>query len=253
MSWCHETDDNICDIICCIAYSCNIYCIPRSRAYEPAGWCVHQRAPSTESHPTEDRGTSNTRRPSLRHQQTTACLPWLRQQDSTGRICKIYLQRCDCAASMSRWATHDSTKMFAILQATFLNQFPVVTWISIHISLKFISWGPANDEPDYQIWVERMAWCRTGDNQVSEPMMGLYTKASNSTKPITGNRFSWLTPSQTILPISCQTVIAMLWSTMTLVVWNKLFLLPSSKRVNLNNLCRMNLDTMASNRMQKSW
>ena len=41
-------------------------------------------------------------------------------------------------------------------------------WISIQISLKFVPKGPINNIP---VLVLIMAWCRSGDKPLSEPMM----------------------------------------------------------------------------------
>ena len=47
----------------------------------------------------------------------------------------------------------------------FLNE---IVWISINISLKFVSRGPINNIPTL---VQVMAWRRPGDKPLSEPMM----------------------------------------------------------------------------------
>ena len=60
--------------------------------------------------------------------------------------------------------------MAAIFQKTFANAFFFNgnVWISIEISLKFISKGQINNIPAL---VQIMAWRRPGDKPLSEPMM----------------------------------------------------------------------------------
>ena len=60
--------------------------------------------------------------------------------------------------------------MAAIFQTTFSNAFLLNEdlWISIEMSLKFVPKGPINNIPSL---VQVMAWCRTGDKPLSEPMM----------------------------------------------------------------------------------
>ena len=53
----------------------------------------------------------------------------------------------------------------AIFKCIFLNEN---VWISISISVKFISKGPTNNIPAL---VQKMAWHRSGDKPFSEPMM----------------------------------------------------------------------------------
>ena len=52
-----------------------------------------------------------------------------------------------------------------IFKCIFLNEN---VWISIKISLKFVPKGPINNIPAL---VQIMAWRRTGDKPLSEPMM----------------------------------------------------------------------------------
>ena len=60
-------------------------------------------------------------------------------------------------------------KIFAILQTTFLNSFPLIKscYILVRIALK-VSKGPINNKP---AGAQIMAWRRTGDEPLSEPMM----------------------------------------------------------------------------------
>ena len=53
-------------------------------------------------------------------------------------------------------------------------------WISIKISLKFVSKGPFNNNPAL---VQIMAWCRPGDKPLSEPMMVSLTMHICVTRP----------------------------------------------------------------------
>ena len=63
-------------------------------------------------------------------------------------------------------------KTVAILQMAFSNAFPNEfnenVWIAITISLKFVSKGLINNIPAL---VQIMAWRRSGDKPLSEPMM----------------------------------------------------------------------------------
>ena len=60
--------------------------------------------------------------------------------------------------------------MTAILQTTFNKN------VSIKISLEFFPNGPISNQ---QALVQIMAWCRTGDRPLSEPMMAqMYTYVS---------------------------------------------------------------------------
>ena len=52
-----------------------------------------------------------------------------------------------------------------IFKCIFLNEN---VWISIKVSLKFVPKGPINKIPSL---VQIMAWCRSGDKPLSEPMM----------------------------------------------------------------------------------
>ena len=52
-----------------------------------------------------------------------------------------------------------------IFQCIFLNEN---AWISLKISLKFVPKGPINNNPAF---VQIMAWRRSGDKPLSEPMM----------------------------------------------------------------------------------
>ena len=61
--------------------------------------------------------------------------------------------------------------MAAVSQTTLSNAFSwmkMLLLISIKISLKFVPKGPINDNPSL---VQIMAWCRSGDKPLSEPMM----------------------------------------------------------------------------------
>ena len=55
--------------------------------------------------------------------------------------------------------------MAAVSQTTFSNAF---SWMKIKISLKFVPKGPINNNPAL---VQIMAWRRSGDKPLSEPMM----------------------------------------------------------------------------------
>ena len=52
-----------------------------------------------------------------------------------------------------------------LLKCIFLNEN---VWIPIKISLKFVPMGPINNIPAL---VQKMAWRRSGDKPLSEPMM----------------------------------------------------------------------------------
>ena len=60
--------------------------------------------------------------------------------------------------------------MDSILQTTFSNAifFNENIWISIRISPKFVPKNPINIMPAF---VQIMAWCRLGDEPLTEPMM----------------------------------------------------------------------------------
>ena len=55
-----------------------------------------------------------------------------------------------------------------------LHFFNEILWISIEISLKFVPKGPINNIP---AMVQIMAWCRTGDKPLSEPMVAYVADA----------------------------------------------------------------------------
>ena len=66
--------------------------------------------------------------------------------------------------------------MTAVLQVTSLNY---LLWMKIgcrlvQIALKFVSKGPFNNKPAS---IQVMAWCWTGDEPLSEPMMAKFTDA----------------------------------------------------------------------------
>ena len=69
--------------------------------------------------------------------------------------------------ALARWGRNEIDN---ILQTIFLNVFffNENVWISIKISLKFVVKGPINNIPTL---VQIMAWCRSGDEPLSEPMM----------------------------------------------------------------------------------
>ena len=54
----------------------------RSGPREPTGWCVHQRATTSEPHSAEDRAHGVAGSAALRHQPHAASVARLRQQDS---------------------------------------------------------------------------------------------------------------------------------------------------------------------------
>ena len=58
-----------------------------------------------------------------------------------------------------------------VLNCNFLNEN---VWIPIKISLKFVPKGPINNIPAL---VKIMAWCRTGDKPLSEPMVTQFNDA----------------------------------------------------------------------------
>ena len=58
-----------------------------------------------------------------------------------------------------------------IFKCIFLNEN---VWIPIKISLKFVPKGPINNIPAL---VQMMAWRRTGDKPLSEPMMTQFNDA----------------------------------------------------------------------------
>ena len=57
-------------------------CFHRTGQSEPAWRCVHQRTPSAEPHPPQDRGDGCSRSPTLRHLATTASITRLCVQDT---------------------------------------------------------------------------------------------------------------------------------------------------------------------------
>ena len=67
-----------------------------------------------------------------------------------------------CPVELTRW---DQAEMDNILKRVFFNES---TWPSIKISLKFVSKGPISNIPAL---VQIMAWRRSSDKPLSEPMM----------------------------------------------------------------------------------
>ena len=71
----------------------------------------------------------------------------------------------ECASNTPCLKHVEDATMAVIFQSTFVNE---KVWISIIISLKFVTNGPINDMPRL---VQIMAWRRPGDAPLSEPMM----------------------------------------------------------------------------------
>ena len=83
---------------------------------------------------------------------------------STGGYSRDYcLGTTSSLVSLTHWGRD---KMDAIFQRHF--QMDFLVWISIRISLKFVPKGPINNIPAL---VQIMAWRRSGDKPLYEPMM----------------------------------------------------------------------------------
>ena len=61
--------------------------------------------------------------------------------------------------------SRQNCRHFVIFKGIFLKEN---MWISLKMSLKFVPNGPLNNIP---VLFQIMAWCRTGDKVLSEPMM----------------------------------------------------------------------------------
>ena len=69
----------------------------------------------------------------------------------------------------------DKKKMATISQTTISNAFwRMKSFVLIRISLKFIPKGPIDNKPAL---CQLMAWRRTGDKPLPEPMMAYFTEA----------------------------------------------------------------------------
>ena len=82
-----------------------------------------------------------------------------------------------------------------IFKCIFLNE---KAWISIKISLKFVPGGPINKIPAL---VRIMAWRRSGDKPLSEPMMVNLLTHICVTGPQWVNRYLWIVMCSKILLI----------------------------------------------------
>ena len=80
---------------------------------------------------------------------------------------QVTLHACSIRGDLTHWGRD---KMDAIFQTPFSNGFFFYknVWISIKISLKFVSKGLINN---IAALVEIMVWSRPGDKPLSEPMM----------------------------------------------------------------------------------
>ena len=88
-------------------------------------------------------------------------------------LCMIYP-----ASTLTHWG---QDKMAAVSQTTLSNAFSWMKMrISIKISLKFVPKGPINNNPSL---VQVMAWRRSGDKPLSEPMMVNLLKHIYVTQP----------------------------------------------------------------------
>ena len=77
-----------------------------------------------------------------------------------------------------RWTHWGLYKMAAILQTSFSNAFSWMKYVCIliQISLKFITKGVIKKKTSL---AEVMAWCRTGDKPLPEPMMTMSTASAS--------------------------------------------------------------------------
>ena len=82
----------------------------------------------------------------------------------------LILLRFDCLTCFIGWTHWGRDKMAAISQTTFSNTFSWIksVWNSINISLKCVPVSPINNKPTL---VQIMAWRRTGETPLSEPML----------------------------------------------------------------------------------
>ena len=84
-------------------------------------------------------------------------------------VCAAYIYAL--GRSQCYYLTHwDRDIIAAASQTTFSNAF-TWKWISLTISLKFVPKVHINNIPAL---VQIMAWCRTGDKPLSEPMMAIF-------------------------------------------------------------------------------
>ena len=108
------------------------------------------------------------------------CL-WVKLMQRIWRSCKIL------SARILHLTHRGQDKMTAISQTAFSNAFPAKenVWILITTSLTF----DAKDPIDKSVLVAVMAWCRTGDEPLPEPML---CPASMSCRAITSMPGSWV-------------------------------------------------------------
>ena len=81
--------------------------------------------------------------------------------------CDLYSSVNWVAFGLTHWGWDEIDN---ISQTTFWNVFPSmkIVWISIKMSLKFVPKGSINN---ISVLVQIMAWCRSGNKTLSEPMM----------------------------------------------------------------------------------
>ena len=84
-----------------------------------------------------------------------------------------------CFNELTHWGRDKMAAFYPddIFKWVFLNED---VWISIKISLKFVPKDPINNFPSL---VQIMAWCRSGDKPLSEPMMVSLLKHICVTQP----------------------------------------------------------------------
>ena len=86
---------------------------------------------------------------------------------------ELFGRNVDRWLHLTHWGARQNGRHFAddIFKCIFLNEN---LWISIKISLKFVPKGPINNIPAL---VQVMAWRRSGDKPLSDPMMVKFTDA----------------------------------------------------------------------------
>ena len=84
------------------------------------------------------------------------------------------------------WTHWDRHNMGAILRTFWMYCREWNVWTSIKISLKFIPKGPINNTP---VLVQIMAWRRSGDKPLSEPMMARLLAHICVTRPLRVNPY----------------------------------------------------------------
>ena len=103
---------------------------------------------------------------------------------------------CDRNSAFNTLRPRQNGRHFAddIFKYIFLNEN---VWISIKISLKFVSKGPIDDIPAL---VQIMAWRRPGDKPLSEPMMVSLPTHFCVTRPQWVKRTAWSTSVSQMRP-----------------------------------------------------